>query len=129
MSDNPFFYPGKMSDDELLAKQSKLSENIVFASRMGWSGELIEQMKNLISAIEFERLERMQMDVWNQMAPVLTATINSDPEFSNSGRDEAEKPERVRPDRHRSVLSSRPTPLGAPPSVTPDAPPEPSKKE
>jgi hypothetical protein len=105
------FDPSQLSDEELLHRQVQLHEKIAYASRLG-SGQMVEGFQQILSAVEFERMERHQKLIFRHMQAAFPPVIETDPDLAAEGKTDAATPGTA-PDRQRPRVTitrtTRPT--------------------
>lgn len=108
---DPFgFDPAKLSDDDLLQRQTELHRRIVWAGRFS-SGETVEQLKALLAAVEFERQERFVAAQIALRQTLFPAVIETEPDLHDEPVKEVRRAESKPPMRRRPALprTARPT--------------------
>lgn len=95
------FDPASLSDEELLTRQTQLQGRLVWASRFG-SMELMSSLQHMVEMIEFERMDRMQRNLFNDRMAIAPSIIESDPSLKQEKKEEPrslERPQRVQEKR------------------------------
>jgi len=87
----PGFDISNLSDDELLNKQQDIPRKISYLSSFGGSPEAVVQLRNMSTAIDAERLERIYKDNWEARQKMFPQVIESDPSMINENKTEPEK--------------------------------------
>lgn len=135
MFELPGFDPKTMSDEELLTRSGEIARKMNWAYRFG-SVEAVGQMQRILATIDAERRERAFMSRWEDIAEIISAPIETDPDLREQAHSAEKKREEAREaeSRHRQRLGNRrplpvpsPTPVSQPPA--PGDKPEDAPKE
>lgn len=86
------FDPKKMSEEELLLKMDQITSRLEWASRFG-SPEAVHVLMEMLSALEFEYAERINMAVWKERQSMFPEVIETDPDAPAHVKVEKDKKE------------------------------------
>jgi hypothetical protein len=94
----PNFDPSSMTDDELSSKIFELSRALSTAGRLSAAYSAVEQLQNMIGAIQMELRDRSMRDTFDARQAMFPSIIETEPDLAVkpvSDKEKREKPQRA----------------------------------